>query len=262
MASPGTVLIAVGMFLLAVASCLPATTAQEAATPSPSPSPAPAPSPGYVNLTHLLALAGPFTTFLRYLEQTDVIDTFQNQANNTEQGITIFVPTNEAFSSLKQPSLSNLTQSQLRSLLLFHALPQYYSLEQFKNLSQEGPTSTFAGGQYTLNFTYSSGLVRVFSSWANPSISSSIFSTAPVALYQVKRVLLPEAIFGAAPPAAPAPAPSPESGNPADLAPSEGSGLSSPKGSPSGANSSPRQNHGGAATRLVLGVAGGLMLLC
>ncbi|CAA6670827.1 unnamed protein product [Spirodela intermedia] len=236
MASPGTVLIAGGMFLLAVASCLPATTAQEAATPSPSPSPAPAPSPGYVNLTHLLALAGPFTTFLRYLEQTDVIDTFQNQANNTEQG---------------SPS------SQLRSLLLFHALPQYYSLEQFKNLSQEGPTSTFAGGQYTLNFTYSSGLVRVFSSWANPSISSSIFSTAPVALYQVKRVLLPEAIFGAAPPAAPAPAPSPESGNPADLAPSEGSGLSSPKGSPSGANSSPRQNHGGAATRLVLGVAGG-----
>lgn len=81
--------------------------------PTPSPAPAPAPISPYVNLTDLLSVAGPFHTFLNYLESTKVIDTFQNQANNTEQGITIFVPKDTAFSSLKKPSLSNLTQDQL-----------------------------------------------------------------------------------------------------------------------------------------------------
>ncbi|GAB4859369.1 Fasciclin-like arabinogalactan protein 7 [Ancistrocladus abbreviatus] len=198
---------------------------------SPTPSPAPAPAPAYVNLTELLGVAGPFHTFLNYLESSKIIDTFQNQANNTEEGITLFVPQDGAFASLKKSMLSNLTQDQLKSILLFHALPHYYSLSDFKNLSQMGSIPTLAGGQYTLNFTDISGTIHLTSGWSNTKISSSVLSTAPVALYEINKVLLPEAIFGTDIPPTPAPAPAPEiapsADSPADLPKSEKSPSSS-----------------------------------
>ncbi|XP_010532990.1 PREDICTED: fasciclin-like arabinogalactan protein 7 [Tarenaya hassleriana] len=200
----------------------------------PTPAPAPAPGPHHVNLTELLSVAGPFHTFLDYLLSTKVIDTFQNQANNTEEGVTIFVPKDEAFKNLKSPSLSNLTQDQIKQLLLFHALPHYYSLSDFKNLSQTGTVPTFAGGQYSLNFSDVSGTVQLDSGWTKTKVSSSVYSTDPVAVYQVNRVLLPEAIFGTDIPPMAAPAPAPAVGSPAD-APSADSAdkanASSPKSS-------------------------------
>ncbi|KAI3497250.1 hypothetical protein L1887_39734 [Cichorium endivia] len=175
---------------------------------TPTPAPAPAPAPEYVNLTDLLSVAGPFSTFLKYLESTKLIETLQTQANDTEEGITLFVPKDTAFSNLKKPSLSNLTSDQLKQLCLFHALPHYYSLSDFKNLSGAGPVNTLAGGSYTLNFTDESGTVHIGSGWTNTVVSSSVHAKDPVAIYQVNRVLLPEAIFGTdIPPPAPAPAP-------------------------------------------------------
>ncbi|KAF5741394.1 hypothetical protein HS088_TW10G00391 [Tripterygium wilfordii] len=233
--------------------------AQKASPPAPTPTPAPAPAPAYVNLTDLLSVAGPFQTFLGYLESTKVLDTFQNQANNTEEGITIFVPKDGAFSSLKKPSLSNLTQDQLKSLILFHALPHYYSLAEFKNLSQIDPISTFAGGKYTLNFTDVSGTVLLDSGWTRTKVSSSVHSTDPVAVYQVDKVLLPEAIFGTDIPPMPAPAPAPETSPPADTPSSEADkGSSSATSAPSSSN---KIVNLGIWTQLVLAISGGLVLL-
>nr|XP_010928515.1 fasciclin-like arabinogalactan protein 7 [Elaeis guineensis]XP_010928516.1 fasciclin-like arabinogalactan protein 7 [Elaeis guineensis]XP_010928518.1 fasciclin-like arabinogalactan protein 7 [Elaeis guineensis] len=208
--------------------------AQSPPAPLLPPSPAPAPAPHFVNLADLLSVAGPFHTFLNYLEQTQVIQTFQNQANNTKQGITIFVPKDSAFSSLKKTTFSNLTKDQLKTLLLYHALPKFYSLSEFNNLSALNPVSTFAGGAYTLNLTDNSGLIHVASTWSNSKISSSVYTTPPVAVYEVDKVLLPVAIFSTNPPLAPAPAPAPETTKPSDLAPSSRSGTgSAPKSSES-----------------------------
>ncbi|KAI3976126.1 hypothetical protein MKX01_006642 [Papaver californicum] len=196
--------------LLVVVSVTNAQKAKSPPAPPLAPTPAPAPAPDYVNLTDLLTVAGPFHTFLNYLEQTKVIETFQNQANNTEEGITIFVPKDKAFSSIKKPaSLSNLTADQLKSLILFHALPHYYSLADFKNLSESGPVTTFAGGQYMLNFTDLGGTVHMSSGWSKTKVSSAVHSTDPVAIYQVDSVLLPETLFGPPPPPSPTPAPAP-----------------------------------------------------
>ncbi|KAA8524796.1 hypothetical protein F0562_011219 [Nyssa sinensis] len=233
------------------------TYAQTVGSPSLSPSPAPAPAPDFVNLTDLLTVAGPFHTFLGYLESTKVIETFQNQANNTEEGITIFVPKDDAFSSLKNPSLSNLTGDQLKSLCLFHALSHYYSLADFKNLSQLSPVSTLAGGQYTLNFTDVSGTAHLSSGWTNTKVSSSVHSTDPVAVYQVDKVLLPEAIFGTDIPPTPAPAPSPDIVPAADTPSVETGRGSSPTSSPS--SSSYRIISWGMSP-LVLAISGGLIL--
>ncbi|PWA49743.1 FAS1 domain-containing protein [Artemisia annua] len=204
-----------------------------------TPTPAPAPAPDYVNLTDLLSVAGPFSTFLKYLQQTKVIETLQNQANNTDEGITLFVPKDKAFANLKKPSLSNLTADQLKQLCLFHALPHYYSLSDFKNLSGSGPVNTLAGGSYTLNFTDSMGTVHIGSGWTNTEVSSSVHSTDPVAIYQVNKVLLPEAIFGTdIPPPAPAPAPVPDIAPVADApdADGKGSGPGARSTSPSSSN--------------------------
>lgn len=240
--------------------CSSANAQKAASLPTFSPTPAPAPAPEHVNLTDLLSVAGPFHTFLNYLESTKVLETFQNQANNTDEGITIFVPKDDAFKSLKKPSLANLTQDQLKQLCLFHALPHYYSLADFKNLSQMSPVSTYAGGDYKLNFTDVSGAVHIDSGWSRTKVSSSVHSTDPVALYQVDKVLLPEAIFGTDIPPMPAPAPAPHVPPPAD-APSEVSdgGAASPKSSP-GTNSSHRNINWGICSQLILAVSG-LMVL-
>ncbi|KAI3774862.1 hypothetical protein L1987_49425 [Smallanthus sonchifolius] len=215
------------MFTYAQAATLP-----ESPPTILTPTPAPAPAPEYVNLADLLSVAGPFSTFLKYLESTKVIETLQNQANNTEEGITLFVPKDKAFSSLKKPSLSNLTADQLKQLCLFHALPHYYSLSDFKNLSGEGPINTLAGGSYTLNFTDDSGTVRIGSGWTNTVVSSSVHSTDPVAIYQVNKVLLPEAIFGTdIPTPAPAPAPVPDIAPVADSPDADGGKGSAAKAS-------------------------------
>ncbi|XP_021897811.1 fasciclin-like arabinogalactan protein 7 [Carica papaya] len=243
--------------------CSSSAHAQAANPPSPilTPTPAPAPAPDFVNLTDLLSVAGPFETFLNYLVSTKVIETFQNQANNTQQGVTIFVPKDDAFKSLKKPSLANLTDDQLKSLLLFHGLPHYYALADFRNLSKTGPVNTFAGGQYTLNFTDVSGTVRLDSGWTRTKISSSVHSTDPVAVYQVDRVLLPEAIFGTDIPPMPAPAPAPETIAPSADSPSADSseGGAAPKSSPS--NSAHRIINLGSWSKMFLAISAGLLLL-
>lgn len=222
-----------------------------------SPSPAPAPAPDYVDLSNLLAVAGPFQTFLKYAESTKVIQTLQNQANDTEEGITIFVPKDKAFSSLKKPSLSNLTQDQLKSFLLFHALPHYYSLSDFKNLSESSPITTFAGGQYSLNFTDTSGTVHITSGWTDTKVSSSVYSTQPVAIYQIDQALLPEAIFGTPPPPSPSPAPAPSP----DIAPTADSPAEAPSGSTTTASSSYRITSWGIIDYLIPIVSGGALIL-
>ncbi|KAI4378253.1 hypothetical protein MLD38_015757 [Melastoma candidum] len=208
-------LIAASVLLLLLPQNALAQTATPPA-PTPTPVPAPAPAPVYVNLTDLLSVAGPFHTFLGYLQSTNVIATFQNQANNSRDGITIFAPSDDAFSSLTSPSLSNLTQDQLRSVCLFHALPKYYSLADFKSLSQSSPVPTYAGDQYKLNFTYTFGLVRISSGWTNTKITSSVHATDPIAIYELDKVLLPEAIYGTDIPPAAAPSPTPNTAPAAD----------------------------------------------
>lgn len=236
--------------------------AKTASPPPLSPTPAPAPAPDFVNLTELLTVAGPFHTFLSYLESTKVLDTFQNQANNTEEGITIFVPKDNAFSSLKKPSLSKLPNDQIKQVILFHALPHFYSLADFKNLSQTSSTPTFAGGDYTLNFTDQSGTVHISSGWSITKVTSAVHATDPVAIYQVDKVLLPEAIFGTDIPPAPAPAPTPEIAPAAD-SPTEQSAeskSSSPSSTPDG-SSSYRIISYGIRANLVMATFGLLVLL-
>ncbi|VFQ62135.1 unnamed protein product [Cuscuta campestris] len=208
-----------------------------------SQSPAPAPGPAFVNLTALLTVAGPFSTFLNYSQSTKVIETFQNQANNTEEeGITLFVPKDQAFSSKHMGnSLSNLTADQLKSLFLFHGVSHYYTLADFNNLTK---VNTFAGD--ALNVTDVSGTVILDSGRTSTTIISAVLSTYPVAIYEVDKVLRPVSIFGTSMPPSEAPAPSPVAASPSSVpgaADAPGSEKGDSSDSTSSPNSTPSSSH-------------------
>jgi len=224
---------------------------------SPTTAPAPAPSPGFCNITNLLTVAGPFHTFLGLLQSTKQLQTLQNQANNTEQGVSIFVPKDAAFAALTNPSLQNLTQDQLKSVCLFHALPQFYSLAAFNTLSQSDPVTTMAGGPYTLNFTDVMGTINLSSGWTSTEVSSAVYSTSPCAIYQIDKVLLPETIYGTNIPPPPPPAPTPYIA-PASNTVGGGSGSSSATSTPS---ASFRTVGFGGWSQIILAVSGVVVFL-
>ncbi|CAO2162850.1 unnamed protein product [Urochloa humidicola] len=179
--------------------------ADKTKNPSTPSSPIHPPSPVYhVDLAVLLNVAGPFQTFLHYLKKANVMETFQSQANNTKAGgITIFVPRDSAFAALKKKkkntALARLSKGQLKSLLLYHAFRKFYSLGEFSKLSRRNPVATFAGSRYSLNVTDDIGTIRVKSAWSNAKIGSTVVGTAPVAVYEVDKVLLPKQIFRSEP---------------------------------------------------------------
>ncbi|KAG8082338.1 hypothetical protein GUJ93_ZPchr0014g47143 [Zizania palustris] len=162
----------------------------------------PVPHGKRVNLTEVLTdtVDGPFHMFVKYLMQADLVAVFENQAYRTDQGITIFAPVDMAFAAVEPSALAGLSRHQLKHLVMYHSLAKHYALGEFEGLSQSNPVTTLAGGRYTVNVTYDGGVIHVKSRWANAKVVGSVYETAPMAVYEVDKVLLPYALFRAHPP--------------------------------------------------------------
>ncbi|KAK8473586.1 hypothetical protein PHAVU_001G176400 [Phaseolus vulgaris] len=172
---------------------------------------APAPA-GPTNITQVLEKAGQFTTFIKLLKATQTADRLNSQLNNSNQGLTVFAPTDNAFTSLKAGTLNSINSQDQMQLVQFHILPTLYTISQFQTASN--PLHTQAGnsddGEYPLNVTTSGNQVNVTTGVVDTTVSNTIFSDNQLAVYQVDKVLLPMALFGStAPAAAPAEAPAP-----------------------------------------------------
>lgn len=174
-------------------------------TPAPAPGPA-----GPTNITAILEKVGHFNTLIRLLKSTETADRINDQLNNSRGGLTIFAPTDSAFSNLKNKSLNTLSSQQQAELVQFHILPTYFSLSQFETASD--PLSTQAGGtnygQFPLNVTATGNSVNLTTGFSNSSISSTVYTDGQLAVYEVDHVLLPQKFF-ITPPPVPAPAPAP-----------------------------------------------------
>ncbi|KAL3336010.1 hypothetical protein AABB24_031974 [Solanum stoloniferum] len=195
-----------------------------------NPASAPAPS-GPTNITKILEKAGQFTTFIRLLRTTQAGDQINTQLNNSKQGMTVFAPTDNAFSSLKAGTLNSLSSQQQVQLVQFHVLPSFISVSQFQTVSN--PLRTQAGdtspGDFPLNVTTSGNQVNVSTGIVDATVGNTIYTDGELAVYQVDKVLQPLSIFASPSPAtAPAPA-TPETSNlkkkksPTALSPSSGS---------------------------------------
>ncbi|XP_016477368.2 fasciclin-like arabinogalactan protein 11 [Nicotiana tabacum] len=187
---------------------------------------APAPS-GPTNITKILEKAGQFTTFIRLLKTTQAGDQINTQLNNSNQGMTVFAPTDNAFSSLKAGTLNSLSSQQQVSLVQFHLLPNFISISQFQTVSN--PLRTQAGdtspGDFPLNVTTLGNQVNVSTGIVDATVANTIYTDGELAVYQVDKVLQPLNIF-ASPSPATAPAPATlnlKKKSPAALSPSSGS---------------------------------------
>lgn len=170
-------------------------------------SPAQAPSPaGPTNVTKVLEKAGQFTTFIRLLRSTQMEDQINTQLNNSNQGLTIFAPPDNAFSSLKAGTLNSLTDQQKVQLIQFHVVPSFLSTSQFQTISN--PVRTQAGGGtndlFPLNITTSGNSVNITTGVVNATVANALYTDNQLAVYQVDQVLLPLDFY-----TSPAPAPAP-----------------------------------------------------
>ncbi|OMO98437.1 hypothetical protein CCACVL1_04223 [Corchorus capsularis] len=192
--------ITLSFFLVFFLHCSTPTLAQ-------APALAPAP-PGPTNVTKILEKAGQFTIFIRLMKATQVANQLLGQLNNSNNGITIFAPSDSAFSSLSAGTLNTLTDEQKVELVQFHIIPTFLSSSQFQTVSN--PLRTQAGdsadGKFPLNVTTSGNSVNITSGLTNTSVSGTIYTDGQLAVYQIDQVLKPYQIFDPKPPA-PAPAP-------------------------------------------------------
>ncbi|KAJ9178148.1 hypothetical protein P3X46_010057 [Hevea brasiliensis] len=172
---------------------------------SPAPAPAPAPPRGPTNVIKILKKAGQFKTFIRLLKSTQLDSNLNSQLGNTNNGLTIFAPSDSAFSSLKKRTLSSLTSQEMVELVQFHIVPTFISATQFDTVTNPLKTHAGSGVRFQLNVTTSGSSVNISTGLTNTTISDTVYTDDHLAIYKVDKVLLPLDIFTPKPPA-PAPA--------------------------------------------------------
>ncbi|GJN03856.1 hypothetical protein PR202_ga21344 [Eleusine coracana subsp. coracana] len=186
-----------------------ATTGGKAPPPAAAKAKAPAVPPAPPNITALMAKGGckSFASLVSALP--DVHATFQSAVDG---GVTAFCPTDAAVKSFV-PDYKNLTGDEKASLLLFHAVPVYYSLRSLK--SNNGVMNTLAtdGGASNFNLTVQNRAdevtLRTAAVDAAVAVRDTVYDKDPVAIYAVDAVLEPVELFEPVEAPAPAPAPAP-----------------------------------------------------
>ncbi|KAJ1698756.1 hypothetical protein LUZ63_007268 [Rhynchospora breviuscula] len=166
---------------------------------------APAEAPSAVNITELMAAKGCKTFADLLLSTGDAAKTFQNDIDG---GLTAFCPLDQAMDDFL-PKFKNLTDAGKLNLLLYHAIPVYYSVQMLR--SNNGVMNTLATEKKNYNLTVQNdGEVVTIKTPAGvvAKIVGTIKDEDPLALYTIDKVLEPRELFKKeVPPPAPAPAP-------------------------------------------------------
>ncbi|KAF4354665.1 hypothetical protein CsatB_030674 [Cannabis sativa] len=180
-------------------------TKSSAQTAAPALPPGPPPS---TDIYKILTKAGQFTVLIRLLKSTQVGNQINNQLGSTNSELTMFAPSDSAFSNLKTGTLNGLTDQQKVQLLQFHLVPSFISITNFQTMSNPVQTQASDTYEYPLNITTSGSQVNITTGIVNTTISGTVYSDNQLAVYQVDKVLQPLGIFAPRPlPPAPAPAP-------------------------------------------------------
>ena len=125
----------------------------------------------------------------------------------SNQGVTIFAPTDTAFSDLQTGTLNTFTDQQKTELARFHIVPSFISMSQFETVSN--PVHTAIDGNtvgFPLNVVGNGTHVNMTTGVVNTTVDSVVYSDGQLAVYKIPQVLLSQGILR---PQAPAPAPLP-----------------------------------------------------
>lgn len=133
------------------------------------------------------------------LAASGVVSEFENDEGGA--GITMFVPTDEAFSDLPSSvKFQSLPAEKKAMVLKFHVLHSYYplgSLESIVNPVQPTlATEQNGAGSFTLNISRVNGSVGIDTGILQASVTQTVFDQNPVAIFGVSKVLLPREYFG------------------------------------------------------------------
>ncbi|XP_028752702.1 fasciclin-like arabinogalactan protein 2 [Neltuma alba] len=166
---------------------------------------APTSGPGLVNLTVIMAKQG-CKGFADLLRPSKALPAFEH---NVDGGLTVFCPTDDAVTSFL-PKYKNLTDSEKESLLLYHGVPEYETLQMLR--SHNGRMNTLATeGANKFDFSVKSKGedVMLNTKIVTSNIVGTLIDQDPVVVYKIDEFLLPRELFKEAPAMVPAESPKP-----------------------------------------------------
>ncbi|KNA15653.1 hypothetical protein SOVF_096240 [Spinacia oleracea] len=157
------------------------------------------PPPPGLNITKALFDGHDFNVAASMLLASGVVQEFEDDEGGA--GITLFVPTDEAFANLPpKVQLQALSADRKALVLKFHVLHSYYplgSLESIVNPVQPTlATEDNGAGSFTLNISRVNGSVAINTGILQAVVTRTVFDQNPVAIFGVSNVLLPKEIFG------------------------------------------------------------------
>ncbi|XP_027109183.2 fasciclin-like arabinogalactan protein 4 [Coffea arabica] len=155
-----------------------------------------------LNITKALIDGHDFNVAASMLTASGVESEFEDDEGGA--GITLFVPTDEAFSDLPaRIKFQSLPADRKAVVLRFHVLHSYYplgSLESIVNPVQPTlATESMGAGRFTLNISRINGSVAIDSGIVQATVTQTVFDQNPVAIFGVSKVLLPKEYFGSNP---------------------------------------------------------------
>ncbi|GAB2263320.1 hypothetical protein Droror1_Dr00004317 [Drosera rotundifolia] len=158
------------------------------------------PSNSGLNITKALVDGHNFNVAASMLAASGVVEEFE--ADEGGAGLTLFIPTDEAFADLPSSvQLQALPADRKALVLKFHVLHSYYplgSLQSIVNPVQPTlATEDNGAGSYTLNISRVNGSVALNSGIVVAVVTQTVFDQNPVAIFGISNVLLPREIFGA-----------------------------------------------------------------
>ncbi|KAL6639954.1 hypothetical protein ACP70R_022264 [Stipagrostis hirtigluma subsp. patula] len=167
---------------------------------------APVAPPAPVNLTDLLSKKY-CKSFAGLLAAN--ADAFSTINGTKDTALTLFCPVDAAVASF-MPKFKNLTAKAKTAILLYHAVPDYYSLQLLK--SNNGKVTTLATTSvakkdYTYDVQTEDDTVTLDTKVTTSSIQATVRDDDPLAVYAISKFLQPKELFKVAEDLAPAPAP-------------------------------------------------------
>lgn len=168
---------------------------------------APVAAPAPVNITELLSKK--YCKSFAGLLAADA-EAFSNINATKDNGLTLFCPVDSAVASF-MPKYKNLTAKGRTAILLFHAVPDYYSLQLLE--SNSGKVSTLATSNvakkdYSFDVEKDGDTAALDTKvGATASVTATVKDDDPLAVYAISKFLQPKELFKVAKDLAPAPAP-------------------------------------------------------
>lgn len=167
---------------------------------------APTAGPSELNLTSIMSKQG-CKAFADLILASGARTTFET---NIDAGLTVFCPTDNVVKAF-QPQYKNLTASQKVSLLLYHAIPVYQSLQMLK--TNNGIMNTLAtdrANKYDFTVQTEGDDVTLETKVNTAKITGTLIDEEPLVVYKINKFLLPKELFKV--PAAKPPKPSKDGG--------------------------------------------------